>query len=109
MMSAQVWWPLFPLLLVIVLACLITALVRLPKAGEPTGKEWMLLSLALFFYIMTFALGRWRAVHMLVSDVAEILIAYNAGYFRQRKDISRLNIIALGAIITDFALHYILK
>jgi hypothetical protein len=108
-MSAKVWWPLFPLLLVIVLTCLITALVRLPKGGPPTRKEWMLLSFALFFYILTFALGRWRPLHMFVSDLAEILIAYNAGYFKNRTDITRLNFIALAAILTDFALHYILQ
>jgi hypothetical protein len=108
-MSAKVWWPLFPLLLVIVITCLITTLVRLPKGGKPARKEWMLLSSALFFYILTFALGRWRPLHMFVSDIAEILIAYNAGYFRNRKDITRLNLIALAAILADFALHYILQ
>ncbi len=110
-MSAKVWWPLFPLLFLIVLSCLITAAVRLPRGGKPTPKEWAILLLALLFYFLTFALGRWRWLHMPMSNIAELFIAYNIYYFfkKNRKDIAWLNIIALLAIGVDFALHFILK
>ena len=110
-MSAKVWWPLFPLLFVIVLSCLITAAVRLPRAGKPTRKEWTILALALLFYFLTFALGRWRWLHMPMSNIAELFMIYNAYYFfkKNRKDIAWLNMIGLSAIAADFALHFILK
>jgi hypothetical protein len=110
-MSAKVWWPLFPLLFFIVLSCLIIALIRLPRGGKPTPKERATLLLALLFYFMTFALGRWRWLHMPMSNIAELFMIYNAYYFfkKGRKDIAWLNIISLLAIAADFALHFILK
>ena len=110
-MTAAVWWPLFPLLFVIVLASLITALVRLKRAGEATQLEWITVSLALFFYFLTFALGRWRWLHMPMSNIAEFFILFNAVYFFRKgwRRIAWLNVIALVSIATDFALHFILK
>ncbi|MFQ5580751.1 MAG: hypothetical protein ACE5FZ_09065, partial [Nitrospiria bacterium] len=108
-MSAKVWWPIFPLLFFIVLYCLITATVRWAKRGKPTRKEWAILLSALIFYFLTFALGRWRWLHMPLSNIAELFIIYNAYYFfkKKQKDIAWLNIISLVAIAIDFALHYI--
>ena len=110
-MSAKVWWPLFPLLFFIVLTCLITAAVRLSRGGKATGKERLTLLLALLFYFLTFALGRWRWLHMPMSNIAELFMIYNVYYFfkNNRKDIAWLNIVGLVAIATDFALHFILK
>ena len=109
-MSAKVWWPLFPLLFFIVLTCLITALIRLYRSGKGTRKEWLSLSLALLFYFLTFALGRWRWLHMPMSNLAEVVIVYNiVHFFKRNKAIAWLNIVALLAIGTDFALHFILK
>ncbi|MFQ5588875.1 MAG: hypothetical protein ACE5F7_08540, partial [Nitrospiria bacterium] len=87
------------------------ALIRLKKTGNPTRKEWLILGMALLFYFLTFALGRWRWLHMPVSNIAELFMLYNVYYFfkTKRKDIAWLNIIALIAIAADFALHYILK
>lgn len=110
-MSAKVWWPLFPLLFFVVLSCLIVALIRLKRSGDPTRKEWLLLTTALLFYFLTFALGRWRWLHMPVSNIAEAIMFYNVYYFfkKKQKDIAWMNITALLAIASDFALHYILK
>ncbi len=109
-MSAKVWWPLFPLLFFIVLCCLITAIVRVVKRGKPTRKEWTILLSALVFYFLTFALGRWRWLHMPLSNIAELFMIYNVYYFfkKNQKDIAWLHIISLIAIVIDFALHYIL-
>ena len=109
-MSVKTWWPLFPLLFLIVLTCLAAAAIRL--AGHKGNRiEWAATSLALLFYILTFALGRWRWLHMPLSNAAELLILYNTVHFLRRglRDIAWLNIIALSAIVLDFALHYILK
>lgn len=109
-MSLKVWWPLFPLLFVIVLTCLITATLRLARI-QATRAEWTTVVSALFFYVLTFALGRWRWLHMPMSNVAELFMLYNVVHFFRtgRKDLAWLNLIALLAIAFDFALHYILK
>jgi len=110
-MSAKVWWPLFPLLFVVVLACLVAALLRLKQSDHPTRKEWLLLSMALLFYFLTFALGRWPWLHMPISNIAELIMLYNVYYFfkKKQKDIAWLNITSLLSIAADFSLHYILK
>ncbi|MFY9271136.1 MAG: hypothetical protein WAO55_15440 [Candidatus Manganitrophaceae bacterium] len=110
-MSAAVWWPLFPLLFFIVLTCLIAAFVRAERAGGISRSERITLSLALLFYFLTFALGRWRWLHMPMSNIAELLILYNLVHFARkgRKEIAWLNGVALLAIAADFALHYLLR
>lgn len=111
-MSAKVWWPLFPLLFLIVLSCQIAAAVRLSRSGKATAKERATIFLALLFYFLTFALGRWRWLHMPMSNIAELFMIYNVYYFwfkKNRKDIAWLNIISLLAIAADFSLHFILK
>src|SRR5262245_16825998 len=109
-MSVKTWWPLFPLLFLIVLTCLITATIRLTR-NKADRIEWVTTLSALIFYFLTFALGRWRWLHMPLSNVAELFMLYNAVHFFKsgRKDIAWLNVIALSAVFFDFALHYILK
>jgi len=110
-MSAKVWWPLFPLLFVIVLAALISAIVRLKRSGKGTKQGWRSLLLAFLFYVLTFALGRWRWLHMPLSNIAELFMLYNVYYFfkQKQKDIAWCNVIALVSIAIDFALHFVLK
>ena len=110
-MPLKIWWPLFPLLFLIVLTCLITAAFRLARTGKATRTEWATVSLALLFYFLTFALGRWRWLHLPMSNIAELFILYNMFYFfkKNQKGIAWLNFTALLAIAADFALHYILK
>jgi hypothetical protein len=110
-MSAQVWWPLFPLLFLIVLTCLFTAVVRLARWGKGTRTHWAILLLALFFYFLTFALGRWPRLHMPMSNIAEVFILLNVVVFYRtgRSDIAWLNIVALLSIASDFALHFVMK
>ena len=109
-MSVKTWWPLFPLLFLIVSACLITAAVRLAR-GRADRIEWATTLSALLFYFLTFALGRWRWLHMPMSNAAELFILYNIVHFFRsgRRDIAWLNLIALISIAFDFALHYILN
>ncbi len=109
-MSARVWWPLFPLLFLIVLGSLSTAAIRAQRGKiSSTGKGTILL--ALLFYILTFALGRWRWLHMPVSNIAEAFMVFNIVFFFKNspKELAWLNVVALVAIASDFALHYILK
>ena len=109
-MSAKVWWPLFPLLFMIVLVSLSSAVIHLKRSGKGTKRGWRTLLLALLFYFLTFALGRWRWLHMPLSNIAELFMAYNIYYFFKAKQpyIAWCNLIALAAIGIDFALHFIL-
>ena len=110
-MSVKTWWPLFPLLFLIVITCLSAAIVKLYRSGNGTRTEWFGLQGALLFYFLTFALGRWRWLHMPMSNLAEIFILFNIiTFFRHnRSKIALMNAIALAAIGSDFALHHLLK
>jgi hypothetical protein len=110
-MYKKIWWPLFPFLFLIVLLSLMAALLRLKKDGNGTLAEWVSLQGALIFYFLTFALGRWRWLHMPISNIAELFILFNIFLFfkKQKKKIALLNVTALLAIAADFALHHILK
>jgi hypothetical protein len=109
-MSLKVWWPLFPLLFLVVMTCLIMAILRLSRI-KAARVEWISVISALLFYFLTFALGRWPWLHMPIANVAELFMLYNAVHFFRagRKDIAWLNTIALIAVVIDFALHYILR
>ena len=110
-MYAKVWWPLFPLLFLIVLFCLMTAIISLYRSGKGSRTEWIGLQGALLFYFLTFAFGRWRWLHMPISNIAELFILFNIFYFLKigKKGIAWLNLSALLAIAADFALHQLLK
>ncbi|MBI1822580.1 MAG: hypothetical protein HY200_04950 [Nitrospirae bacterium] len=110
-MYVKDWWPLFPLLFLIVLLCLIAALIRLYRSGHGNRIEWIGLQGALLFYFLTFAVGRWRWLHAPISHIAEVFILFNILYFFNvgKTRIAWLNLSALLAIGADFALHHILK
>ncbi|MBN4054551.1 hypothetical protein JYT87_02460 [Nitrospira defluvii] len=84
-MSVAVWWPLFPILFLIVLASLITAMNFLRRSDQGTRKAWLGLSLASLFYFLTFAFGRWPWLHMPVSNIAELIMVYNVYFFYKAK------------------------
>ncbi len=109
-MRVQTWWPLFPLLFLVVLTCLITALLQLARR-RGSRLEWITSAAALLFYFLTFALGRWRWLHMPMSNIAEVLMLYNVLHFsrRGRGRIAWLNAGALAAILADFTLHLVLR
>ncbi|MFI5303216.1 MAG: hypothetical protein ACHQYP_00350 [Nitrospiria bacterium] len=110
-MYKKIWWPLFPFLFLIVILSLMAALLRLKKDGNGTLTEWVSLQGALIFYFLTFALGRWRWLHMPISNIAELFILFNIFLFfkKQKNKIALLNVMALLAIAADFALHHLLK
>lgn len=115
MLSAKVLWPLFPLLLLVVVACLTWALVHAVRAAR--GKAAIgLQGLALTCYLMAAVAaiasergGLSRHVHRPFSLLTQLAIA-GALYHVWRKDRSlvTLDCIAWGAILTDTALHYVL-
>jgi hypothetical protein len=114
-LSAKVLWPLFPLLLLIVVACLTWALVHVVRCSSGTKVVW-LQTAALTCYLVSAvsAIASERGgvsanVHRPFSLLAQIAIAL-ALYQIWHKDRSLvlLNLAAWGAILADTALHYLL-
>lgn len=115
MPSAKVLWPLFPLLLLVVVVCLTWALVRAVRRTRGA----MAISLqiaALAFYLLAAVSavasergGMSANVHRPFSLLTQLTLVV-ALYHLWGKDHSlvRLNATAWGAILADTALHYLL-
>ena len=115
MLSAKVLWPLFPLLLLVVVVCLTWALVRAVRRSMGRAAVW-LQGGALGFYLLAAlsAVASERGgvsahIHRPFSLLTQLTILF-ALVFLWRKDrpLVRLNAIAWGAILADTALHYLL-
>lgn len=115
MLSAKVLWPLFPLLLLVVVVTLTWALVRAVRHARGTAAIW-LQGLALTCYLLAAVAaiasergGVSRNVHRPFSLLTQIAIVV-ALYYVWRKDqsLATLNLVAWGAILADTALHYLL-
>jgi len=115
-LSAKVLWPLFPLLLLIVVVCLTWALVRAVRRTQGATAVWLQASaLACYVLAAIAAIASERGalsrhVHRPFSFLTQIAIAVALCYV-WRKDCSlvALNLVAWGAILTDTALHYLLR
>jgi uncharacterized protein YceK len=104
-------WIFFPILFLIVISSLGTVVVRIARR-RGAKREFLYTGTALFLYLFTGISGKIHPyLHMPLSNLAEIMILYNAYYFRKQRDIpsSWMHIIALFAIVTDFSLHLILR
>ncbi|WP_447980362.1 hypothetical protein [Candidatus Nitrospira bockiana] len=116
MLSAKVLWPLFPLLLLVVVVCLTWALVRAVRRARGTAAVWLQAAalgcylLAAFAAIASERGGMSRHVHRPFSLLTQLAIAV-ALYHVWPKDrsLAALNIAAWGAILADTALHYLLR
>ncbi len=117
MLSAKVLWPLFPLLLLVVVVCLTIALVRVVRHAAGPMAVW-LQGAALGCYVLAAvaAIGsEGRAipagVHRPFSFLTQVLLVIALAYFwRQRnRPLLMLNAGAWAAILADTALHYLLR
>jgi len=115
MFSAKVLWPLFPLLLLVVIVCLTSALVRAVRRPNGSTAIW-LQSGALGFYLLAAVSaiasergGMSANIHRpfsLLAQLAIILALYHL--WTRDRSLVRLNFIAWAAILADTALHYML-
>jgi hypothetical protein len=114
--SAKTLWPLFPLLLLVVVVCLtwaFVAAVRGRKGPYLMGYQ----AGALFLYILTAVSamaseggGLSVNIHRPFSILTQVMLAlalYQSWKMGDRKMIG-LNIIGWGAILADTALHFLL-
>ena len=114
-LNAKVLWPLFPLLLLIVIVCLTWALVRAVRRGRPAVVIW-LQATALTCYLLAAisAIASERGgvsanVHRPFSLLTQIAIGLALYHIRRTdRPLLILNISAWGAILADTALHYLL-
>jgi hypothetical protein len=115
-LSAKVLWPLFPLLLLVVVISLTWAFVRAVRRNEGTAAIWLQGSALVCYVIAAVAAiasergAMSRHVHRPFSLLTQMAVAV-ALYHVWRKDRSlvALNLVAWGAILTDTALHYLLR
>jgi hypothetical protein len=115
-LSAKVLWPLFPLLLLIVVVCLTWALVHAVRRSRGATVVW-LQTLALGGYVlaamaaMSSERGAMSAnVHRPFSLLTQVMIAL--ALFRvwgKDRSLVILNATAWAAILADTALHYLLR
>ena len=115
-LSAKTLWPVFPLLLLVVVVCLTWAFVAVFRQGRDQKATWYQGG-ALLCYILAAVSavasesGRMSAnVHRPFSLLAQLMIVlsiYQAWGQGQRKT-QTLNLVAWAAILADTALHFIL-
>ncbi len=116
MLSAKVLWPLFPLLLLIVVVCLTWAVVRAARKHSGSRTFWLQIA-ALGFYALAAvaAIASERGavsahLHRPFSLLAQLAIALALFHLWGKGEtvLMRLNACAWGAILADTALHYLL-
>ena len=117
-LDARVWWPLFPLLLLVVVVALSAGLVWVIRKKAPTT-DVVMQSLALSAYLLTAVVavaseGGGRVpvyVHRLPSLLTQALLIVQLVRIWRRGDAKPLrvyNLVAWGAILADTGLHYLM-
>ncbi|HZS12132.1 MAG TPA: hypothetical protein VFA38_07765 [Nitrospirales bacterium] len=116
-LSAKVLWPLFPLLLLVVVICLVWALVHVVRRGLDQTAVW-LQGAALSFYVLAAvaAIASERGavsahLHRPFSLLTQLAIALALFHHwgKGRRHALVLNATAWAAILGDTALHYLLS
>lgn len=116
MLSAKVLWPLFPLLLLVVVVCLTWALVYVVRRPRGPRAVWLQGgALACYLLAAVAAIASERGavsadLHRPFSLLTQVLLVLALLHFWKRKDrpALMLNAGAWAAILADTALHYLL-
>ena len=117
-LSARIWWPLFPLLLLIVIVALSTGVVWTIRRKMPRADLAMQV-FALICYLLTAVVaiaseggGAVSAnLHRLPSLLTQLVLLVQLGRLWKRPGAGPLrvaNLIAWGAILADTGLHYVM-
>lgn len=117
-LSGKVWWPLFPLLLLVVVVALSAAVVWTirRKAGK-TDSLLQILALLCYLFTAVVAVASEGGsvspnIHRLPSLVTQALLFVQLIRIWKREGagtLRSLNIVAWGGILADTALHYLIK
>lgn len=117
-LSGKVWWPLFPLLLLVVVVALSTAVVWTVRRKAPrTDVVVQLLALICYVFTAVVAVASEGGsvsptVHRLPSLLTQgIILAQLIRIWKRAgaQPLRTFNIIAWAAILADTALHYLIK
>lgn len=116
MLDPKVWWPLFPLLLLVVVVCLTWATVYVVRTSRGSRTIWLQTG-ALAFYLLAAAAAIGSEQGLVPSDthrpfslltqvaiVAVLVLNWKKG----DKPLLALNAAAWGAILADTALHFLM-
>ena len=116
MLDARVWWPLFPLLLLLVIVSLTWALVSVVRRGDLGRGRWLQIG-AVFCYMLAAvsAIASERGVvsahlHRPFSLLTQVCLLLALMYHWKRGNYAlvRLNAIAWAGILADAALHILM-
>ncbi len=116
MLDPKVWWPLFPLLLLVVVVCLTWATVYVVRKSRGSRTIWLQAG-ALAFYLIAAVAAIGSEQGLVPSDthrpfslltqvaiVAVLVLNWNKG----DRALLALNFAAWGAILADTALHFLM-
>ena len=117
-LDPRIWWPLFPLLLLVVILALSAGLVWVIRR-KASRADVLMQSLALACYLFTAVVaiasesrgGISPTVHRLPSLLTQAILLAQLVRIWSRLDampLRVLNLIAWGAILADTALHYLM-
>ncbi len=115
MLDARVWWPLFPLLLLVVIVCLTWALVVVVRRGEKGKGRWLQIgALSCYFLAALSAIASERGVvsahlHRPFSLLTQLclLLALIHYWRHSHRSLLWLNAVAWAGIVADTSLHYL--
>jgi len=118
LLNAKVWWPLFPLLLLLVIIALSAAIIWVVK-GKATKADVLIQVSALVCYLFTAVVAMASEggtlsphVHRLPSLVTQALLLaqlVRIWHRDQARPLRALNLIAWCGILADTALHFLIK
>ncbi len=117
MLDPKVWWPLFPLLLLVVVVCLTWATVYVVRWSRGSRTIWLQTgALACYLIAAAAAIGSERGLvpsdtHRPFSLLAQVAIVavLVLNWKKGDKTLMALNAAAWGAILADTALHFLMS
>lgn len=116
MLEARVWWPLFPLLLLVVVVCLTWALVVVIRLGEQGRGRWLQIG-AFSCYVLAAvtAIASERGIvsahlHRPFSILTQLFLLFALLHYWRRSHSSLLwlNAVAWAGILADAGLHLLM-
>jgi hypothetical protein len=113
MLDGRVWWPLFPLLLLVVVVCLTWALVAVVRHGERGKALWLQIgAFTCYFLAAVSAIASERGavsahLHRPFSLLTQVclVLALIHHWKGENRPLVRLNAVAWAGILSDAALH----
>ena len=116
MLDAKVWWPLFPLLLLVVSVCLTWALVLVVRRSTDAKARWLqVCAIGCYMLAAVSAIASERGavsanLHRPFSILSQLCIAAALWYHwrGEQTTLRWLNGLAWAAILADGALHYLM-